>query len=55
MEQFASITERRPRYYPAIQPQATPRPSRAPLYASPWIALFVILRRGLRQNRLLES
>jgi len=55
MEPFSSITERSTGFCPDAPPQVARRRSRAPLYASPWIALYAILRRELRQSRLLSN
>lgn len=55
MEQFTTITERAPTPCLAPGSQTSRNPSRAPLYASPWVALFVFLRNEFRQPRTLEN
>jgi hypothetical protein len=56
MEQLTSIKEQRFGFSPATHaPAPRRRRPHAPLYASPWVALFVIVRRGLRQTRVFSS
>ena len=55
MEQFTNITERASSSRSHAGPQASRKPGRSPLYASPWVALFILLRRELRQPRTVES
>ena len=55
MEQFTNITERVRSAPRKAGPPISPKPVRAPLYASPWVALFILLRREFRQPRTLES
>jgi hypothetical protein len=55
MEQLTNITERARSAPLNAAPPIPPKPLRAPLYASPWMALFILLRREFRQPRTLES
>jgi len=55
MEQFKNITEHASPTRSNDGPQIHRKPNRAPLYASPWVALFILLRREVRQPRPLES
>lgn len=55
MEQFKNITEHTRPKQPAYEAQAQRKPFRSPLYASPWVALFILLRREIRQPRTVES
>ena len=57
MEQFTRVKEHAaaPRS-PCASPKTNRKAAgRAPLYASPWIALFILLRSEYRQFRMLES
>jgi len=55
MEQFTNNTEHKLPSRPATAAQAHGKPFRSPLYGSPWVALFILLRREFRQPRTLES
>jgi hypothetical protein len=55
MEQFTRSRNRTSEHRKA-SPQTNDRPAgRAPLYASPWLALFVLLRNEYRLLRAVES
>lgn len=52
MEKLTNIKEHRNPAGPGTQTRVRPGRARAPLYASPWMALFLILRREfIRQPR----
>ena len=51
MEQFRNIKERKRPADPGRQNGTRAGRAHAPLFASPWVALFVILRREFRQPR----
>ncbi|MEJ2384186.1 MAG: hypothetical protein P8Y54_07270 [Xanthomonadales bacterium] len=55
MEQFTNITEHAPPFRLQANPQRRPEARRAPLYASPWIALFILLRHACRQPSALKN
>jgi hypothetical protein len=55
MEQFTRTRDRASKHQDT-SPQINPQPAgRAPLYASPWLALFILLRHEYRLLRAVES